>query len=219
MCARYALSLNNAALAALFAVPAAPPPGDPRFNIAPSQPVPAILPGPQGWELRMIKWGFLPSWAKDAKRPMVNARSETILEKPTFRSAFQRRRCLLPADGFYEWQTVGKDKQPFLFERPDKAVFGFAGIWERWTSNEGEAVDTTCMLTTGANSFMAPIHDRMPVMLGDRDAWGLWLDPKADAERLLALLVPAPEDFLNSRKVSRFVSNSRNEGVECQEGG
>lgn len=217
MCARYTVNTPASALAALFA--ALPPPpegtGGPRFNIAPSQRVPVVIVD-QGRRLLVpMRWGFLPGWAKEAKQAVVNARSETAFDKPFFRSAMRARRCLMPADGFYEWKTEPDGKQPYLFSRADGAPFAFAALWERWTSPEGgEPIDTVALLTTSANATLTPVHDRMPVILRDDSQWSTWLDGRTPREALEPLLQPSPDDLLSARPVSRRLNNPRAEGPE-----
>jgi putative SOS response-associated peptidase YedK len=156
-----------------------------------------------------MRWGLLPSWTKDPKKaPLLNnARAETVAEKPSFRSAFKSRRCLIPASGFFEWKTEGKVKQPYYFRRPDERPIAFAGLWETW--NE---IESCTIITTDANAVMAPIHHRMPVVLGVND-YGHWLEP-SDSD-LLPLLAPCPDDELICYPVNRIVNNVRNEGPEC----
>ena len=169
MCARYTVNTPASALAALFAALLPPDQdwGAPRFNIAPSQPVPVVLLD-RGQRLMLpMRWGFLPAWAKEAKQAVVNARSETAFEKPFFRSAMRARRALMPADGFYEWKTEAGGKQAILFEQASGGPFAFAAIWERWVHPESGPVDTVALLTTSANATLSPIHDRMPAILRD----------------------------------------------------
>jgi putative SOS response-associated peptidase YedK len=153
--------------------------------------------------LRLNKWGLIPSWSRDAKiaYSLNNARAETIKEKPAFRSAFKSRRCLIPADGCYEWQATGaKHKQPFHFRRLDGAVFAFVGLWERWHDPNGEVVETCAIITTTANEVVKPVHDRMPVILDPAD-YGQWLDPRAGIDDLVTLLWHFPE-AMTSRMIT-----------------
>jgi putative SOS response-associated peptidase YedK len=150
---------------------------------------------------------------------LINARAETITEKPAFRGAFKSRRCLIPSDGFFEWKNAGtKHKQPFHFRRIDGAVVGFAGLWERWQDPNGENVETCSIITTEANAVVKPVHDRMPVILDPAD-YGQWLDVRAGADELLALLRPFPEEALTAFPVSSYVSNARNQGPQCLQPG
>lgn len=189
----------------------------PRYNIAPTMKVLVVHPGPHGERLAStFRWGLIPSWAKDVTigAKLINARGETVAEKPAFRAAFRRWRCIVPASGFYEWKPVQEGsrtiKQPY-FIRPqdDGDLFGFAGLTERWVSPEGEEVLTCCIITTDANELMMPIHDRMPVILAPND-YGAWLDPgNPDADGLRALLGPAAADGMIAYKVCRAVNSSR----------
>jgi putative SOS response-associated peptidase YedK len=182
-----------------------------RYNVAPSQTIPVVRSESGERELVQMSWGLIPSWAKDAKIAQVNARSETAAEKPMFRSAMKKRRCLIPVDGFYEWKRTGKTKQPFLFHRPDDKPFAFAGLWEHW----GDA-DNCAILTTSANGLMAPIHDRMPVILSPND-YDAWLDSSKAPADVAYLLEPVPDDELVAVAVNPVVNNARNEGPECVE--
>lgn len=216
MCARYTVNTPASALAALFVAlqPQDEPADAPRFNIAPSQRVPVVIVDRGQRLLVPMRWGFLPAWAKEAKQAVVNARSETAFEKPFFRSAMKARRCLMPANGFYEWKTEADGKQPYLFARPDGAPFAFAALWERWTHPETGPVDTVALLTTSANATLAPVHDRMPVILADQASWSTWIDPNANLEGLRGLMRPCPDDLLEPRPVSRRLNNPRAEGPE-----
>lgn len=158
-----------------------------------------------------MRWGLLPSWTKDPKKaPLLNnARAETVAEKPSFRSAFKHRRCLIPASGFFEWKLEGKQKQPYYFRREDDKPIAFAGLWETW--NE---IESCTIITTDANAVMAPIHHRMPVVLGVND-YANWMDPAADD--LLSLLTPCPDDELICYPVNKVVNNARNQGPQCIE--
>jgi putative SOS response-associated peptidase YedK len=168
----------------------------------------------------MARWGLVPSWASDLSigYKLINARSETAPSKPSFRSAFRQRRCLIPADGFYEWKKTGaKHKQPYHIHLKDGSVFGCAGLWEHWQSAEGEVVESCTILTTEANALMKQLHDRMPVILPPADH-DRWLDPLAkDMAALQALLVPYPDEGMIATAVSSYVSNARNEGPKCME--
>jgi putative SOS response-associated peptidase YedK len=162
---------------------------------------------------RMMRWGLLPSFVKDPKAgpPMINARAEGIASKSAFRGAFAERRCLVPADGFYEWKAEGKAKQPWFFAAANGGPLAFAGIWDRWRPREGEPVESFSIITTGANATMAPIHDRMPAILPEA-AWSAWLDPATPLTEIAALLKPAPESTLVRHKVDRRVGNVREDG-------
>ena len=191
-----------------------------RFNIAPSQSVLAIRAGEGGRESALLTWGLIPSWAKDPKvgSRMINARSETVATKPSFRAAFKRRRCLIAADGFYEWQkTDGKTKQPYFIGLEDHRPFAFAGLWEHWEAADGSTILTCTIITTTANSLLEGIHDRMPVILAPDD-YGCWLDPKIEGgDKLEALLRPFDASAMRRYPVSTVVNNPRHDGPECVE--
>ena len=211
MCGRFTLHANMNLLLSQFAQEAGlVPDWMPRFNIAPSQSVPVIRDG----KLTMLRWGLIPSWAKEAKigYSMINARADTVATKPAFRKAFESRRCLIPADGFYEWQKLGKVKQPYFFHRPDDSLFAFAGLWE---SNR-EFGESCSLVTTTANGVVSVAHDRMPVVL-DRSDWQAWVSPSSSKAQLEGLLRPAADDYLVATPVSQFVNNPKNEGAGCIE--
>jgi putative SOS response-associated peptidase YedK len=163
-------------------------------------------------ELVSLRWGLIPAWAKDASigNRLINARSETILEKPSFRTAFQRRRCLIPASGFYEWQTLPDGKQPFYFTPSDDALIAFAGVWEQWRAPDGSLIESCTILTTKANEVVAPIHDRMPVIVPPNlDA--VWLYPTSDIQQLYKLCLAPPPIALRCYPVSKAVNQVRND--------
>ncbi|GMV37135.1 MAG: hypothetical protein AMXMBFR61_16430 [Fimbriimonadales bacterium] len=190
---------------------------EPRFNIAPSQRVPAIRLDAEGErELALLQWGLVPGWAKDTSigAKLFNARSETVAEKPSFRNAFRKRRCLMPADGFYEWQPTNGRKQPVYIRLAGGEPFAFASLWEIWKSPDGEVLETCTLLTTEPNEVMAPIHNRMPVILRPEES-DAWLAPEARLGDLLGLLKPFPSEAMEVRPVSTYVNNPRNEGPEC----
>ena len=191
----------------------------PRYNIAPTQPVLVIRQNPKVpfRELSLMRWGLIPSWAKDASGAahMINARSETASTKPAFRDALKSRRCLIPADGFYEWQRTGKAKQPFCFEVNHGELFAFAGLWERWKNPSGEWVKTCSILTTTPNAVTAPVRDRMPVILGP-DAYELWLDPgMQNVEAASDLLRPCDARLMRCYPVSTRINSVVNDDEEC----
>jgi len=187
----------------------------PRFNIAPTDPVLAVRENePGARELGRLRWGLVPGrWAeKKGGRPLINARAETISTQPAFAESFRARRCLICADGFYEWLTDEQGKRPLWFSRPDEDVFAFAGIWAELPARDGDAVTHSCAIVTcEANTMMRPIHDRMPVIL-DRALEAAWLNADADEPDLVALLKPPPDDLLTSRVVSDLVNNVREDG-------
>lgn len=216
MCGRFTLRLTPAELQQVFDL-FREPDVVPRYNIAPTQSIPVIRRTNQGNELSMMRWGLIPSWSKDVKigASLINARSETAAIKPAFRSAFKRRRCLIPADGFYEWRKTGtKTKQPYHIGLKHGAPFAFAGLWETWTSPEGGKLDSCTILTTEANSLLKNLHDRMPVILhsGDRDAW---LDPEIPSESLTSLLTPYPSEEMRTYPVSTAVNKASHDQPDC----
>lgn len=217
MCGRFTLFGADTLLSREFGVSGFPP-LTPRYNIAPSQPVAAVRATPAGGgrELALLRWGLIPSWSKDPAigNRLINARSETAREKPSFRNAFRRRRCLIPSSGFYEWQRRERGKQPYFVRMRDGRLFAFAGLWDRWESPDGGAVETCTILTTSANAVLAPIHDRMPVIL-PKAMWEIWLDPtNQNIEMLQKLLVPAPDHLLTMYEVATLVNNVRNKSSD-----
>ena len=193
---------------------------EPRYNIAPTQPVAAVrLNASTGKrEFTYLQWGLIPSWAKDPKigSRMINARSETAAEKPSFRAAFKRRRCLIPASGFYEWQKLGDRKQPAFIHNEDDRLMGLAGLWEVWHSSDGSVVESCTILTTQPNQVMAPIHNRMPVIIAAED-YSMWLDPGPRPEDGLHLLRPFASEKMEVYAVSTVVNSPRNDSVACIE--
>jgi putative SOS response-associated peptidase YedK len=215
MCGSFYLFSSGSVVADLFGL-ACPVKVAPRYNIAPSQPIAVVRRGEHGLELNPLRWGFIPSWAKDGKFAPINARSETASDKPTFRHAMRKRRCLIPADGFYEWMRQGKAKQPFCFRLDDDKAFAFAGLWERWEGPSGP-VETCCILTTAANELVRPAHDRMPVML-ERSCFEQWLDPaEQDAEALTWMLRPYRAEAMRAYPVSPLVNSPKNDDAPCLE--
>ena len=190
----------------------------PRFNIAPTQTIPVIRREAEGRKIRKLRWGLIPRWAKEASigQRMINARSETLTEKPSFRPLLYRHRCLIPADGYYEWsKTDTGKKQPYRIIIGDGELFAFAGLWDRWVSPEGKAVETFTIITTQANEKLSRIHHRMPVIL-PRSAEDLWLDPEVrDPNFLRELLVPYPDDSIGLYPVSTLVNSPRNDTEAC----
>jgi putative SOS response-associated peptidase YedK len=218
MCGRFTLRTPAAALAERFFCDV-PPDLAPRYNVAPTQAVAAIRcrTGASGREFAWLRWGLVPAWARDPTggKPMINARAETVHEKPAFRSAFRRRRCLILADGYYEWQKMGKAKQPFYIHLADGRPFSLAGLWERWgAAGAPDAIESCTIITTEANVLTQPIHDRMPVILRDADL-GHWLDPQCDAELLRSLLVPYAADDLVAEPVSAYVNSPQHDDSQC----
>jgi len=189
-----------------------------RYNIAPSQNIPAIRQIEGQRELSLLHWGLVPHWAKDRKigYRMINARAETLTEKPSFRAPFHQRRCIIPASGFYEWQQGAKARQPYYLFRRDHAPLALAGLWERWEDpgKPGEVLESCTIITTAANALVAPLHQRMPAIL-EREAMDAWLDHRQHPADLLALLRPAAEGVLACYPVSAYVNKPGNEGEEC----
>jgi putative SOS response-associated peptidase YedK len=220
MCGRYTL-INLAALTQAFPWIDEPPPDDvSRYNIAPTQPILAIA-NNHADRFEHFHWGLIPSWAKDPAigNRMINARAETLAEKPAFRTAIRRRRCLIAADGFYEWKKDpgGKTKTPMLIRMKSGDVFAFAGIWETWHSPDGSVLPSCTVITTQPNELMAPIHDRMPVILMPED-YPRWLDPNEhDPADLADLLKPFPAEQMQANPVSRAVNSPKNDSPACIE--
>ncbi len=229
MCGRFSLSAPASELAQIFDLPEEPV-LVPRYNIAPTQPV-GIVRAPStrssvstpGREWALTLWGLIPSWAKDPSiaNSLINARAETVTEKPAFRAAFKRRRCLVPATGFYEWQRQEKRKQPYYMTVQDGRPFAIAGLWETWHGPDGSEIETCTLLTTEANALMEPLHNRMPVIIAPED-YADWLGSGADAsmrelDQLRHLLRPYAANAMAAIPVSAYVSNARNEGAQCIE--
>ncbi len=224
MCGRFYLKSPPAEVASLFGVDVRDN-FPPRYNICPTQPVAAIRQNEMRQrEYRLMRWAFTPSWAKGeflaslAKRPLINARSETVLEKASFRSAFKRRRCLVPADGFYEWQAKpAKAKQPFAIHKRKDGPFGFAAIWETAVDPDGGEIDTLAILTVAAGPDMRGLHSREPVVIAP-ESYKLWLEAdERDADIVTALLSPAPAGFWSAYPVSTGVNSPRHDGPQLLE--
>jgi putative SOS response-associated peptidase YedK len=218
MCGRYRLTRHREIVEQHFGVDIE---GDmaPRYNIAPTQDVATIRQSRATAERRFawMKWGLIPYWAKDASvgYKMINARAETAAQKPAFGEALKKRRCLVPADGFYEWQKTGKVKQPFCITMADEGVFAFAGLWDRWKNAEGKIVETCSILTTMPNRLVEDIHDRMPAILRPED-YELWLDPgEQRVEAVSELLKPFDSTRMKRYPVSTRVNNVTNDDAEC----
>lgn len=218
MCGRVVLTSSPRVLAEMFHLDVLPE-LEARYNIPPMSDIPVVVPHPKadGLELRMMRWGLVPSWAKDPGMGsrMINARSETVADKPAFRDAYRQRRCVIPADGFYEWQKVAAGKQPYYFHRRDGRPLVFAGLWESWTDPDGRDLETCTILTTGANRVMSPVHHRMPVILPAKDR-ALWLDLGTEQkETLAALLKPCPDDLLALHPVTTRVGSPTFDEPAC----
>jgi putative SOS response-associated peptidase YedK len=218
MCGRYTLKTPVEELAEEFGFEASSVELPPNYNVAPTQEVAAVLEEDGKRRLELLRWGLIPSWADDPSigSRMINARSETAPEKPSFRRAFRERRCLIPADGFYEWQRTNGAKQPYYIRMKEGRPFAFAGLWESWKDDGGPEIRSCTILTTKPNALAAEIHDRMPVILpaGSYDAW---LDPETGRDELYGLLAPYPEDEMEAYPVSRFVNSPQNNDPRCIE--
>jgi putative SOS response-associated peptidase YedK len=217
VCGRYAQFTSPGDIAELFGATLDIADVGPRYNAAPLQWLPVIRQRPSGERVvQTLRWGLLPSWAKDESiaNRLINARAETLAEKPSFRSALRKRRCIVPADGFYEWTKQPDGKQPYYIHASDGRILAFAGLWERWTRPEdGESIDSFTIVTTAANGRVRPLHDRMPAILTP-EAVARWLDPASTPETASDLLDPCPDELLALHPVTREVGNVRNEGPE-----
>jgi putative SOS response-associated peptidase YedK len=219
VCGRYRLSRRKQIIEEYFDSASGDEDWSPRHNIAPTQPVPVIRQNPKEpvRELSLVRWGLIPSWATDSSSSakMINARSETAATKPAFRDALKSRRCLVPADGFYEWQRTGKTRQPYCFEVDEGQLFAFAGIWDRWKDASDNAVETCSILTTTPNTVTSPVHDRMPVIL-DPDGYDLWLDPwMKDVNVASELLKPYDSRLMRCYPISTRINHVANDDEEC----
>jgi putative SOS response-associated peptidase YedK len=236
MCCRYVLLKEDAKsllekLGVLLEAGAVAPT---RYNISPGGRIPAIrtrasTPAPQassnpigysmpdgGREFIALHWGLTPSWARDNASPVVNARAETLTEKPTFRDALRSRRCLIPASGFYEWKVAGRAREPWLFRLRDNQPFALAGLWETWRAPDGTAHESCAVITTAPNTIMEPVHHRMPAILADSAAWDAWLDPRITSSDTLApLLWPFSAAAMTAIAVSPRVNNTRHDTSDC----
>jgi putative SOS response-associated peptidase YedK len=218
MCGRFTLSTPAQTLQKLFDLPEVPE-LSPRYNIAPSEMLATVrLPeGKPSRELALLRWGLIPPWAEDPDvgNRMINARAETVATSPAFRGAFRRRRCLVPADGFYEWQRQGRHKQPYYLHMRDGSPFAFAGLWEHWKGPEGKVIESCTLITTEPSDLVRPVHNRMPVILAPDD-YALWLDPGVqDVEPLKALLRPYPPEQMEAYPVSQMVNSPANDDPAC----
>ncbi|NNF26995.1 MAG: SOS response-associated peptidase [Gemmatimonadetes bacterium] len=216
MCGRYTLTAPEGALVEAFDVPSLTFDLQPRYNIAPGQPCPVVGEDREGRRIGLLEWGLLPAWKDEPKGPFINARAESVATKASFRDAFRRRRCLIPADGFYEWKTEDGKKRPYWLHPSDEGLLSFAGIWESWSRPGQEPRHGFAILTTDANAEVSQIHDRMPVIVeaGDRDAW---LSRTSEAGALQRLTRPAPAGTLRLRPVSARVNRPSEDGPELLE--
>ncbi len=220
MCGRFSLITSGETIAEQFQLPEVPS-LPPRYNIAPTQPVAAVRqsPGNGARELALLRWGLVPFWSKDPNigARMINARSETVAHKPAFRAAFRQRRCLVLADGFYEWQRREGGKQPFYIRLRDERPFAFAGLWEHWQGPDETTIDSCTVLTTEPNDVIRPVHNRMPVILAPED-YDLWLDPHIqEPEMLQPLLRPYPFQDMIAYPIGTWVNNPKHDGRRCIE--
>lgn len=216
MCGRYMLARDAQSLAEEFGI-AAPAHLAPRYNIAPTQPTLIVREEEKRRVATLVRWGLVPFWADDLAigQRMINARAETVADKPAFRAAFRRRRCLVPADGYYEWQTRSGRKQPYWISATDARCFALAGLWEHW-QRDGNELQTMSLLTCAANQRLREIHDRMPVIIARRH-YATWLAAASPLAALQALLKPAADETVVMRAVSTRVNSARNDGPDCIE--
>ena len=215
MCGRYSLTSSLSELAQRFEFDSEPEGFVPRYNVAPTQQVLAVV-GGDTRRAGFLRWGLIPTWSKDgpSSRPLINARAETAAEKPSFRDSLKRRRCLILADGFYEWQKMGDAKRPMRVTMRTGEPFAFAGLWSKWTDSEGSSISSCAIITTAANEVLKPIHHRMPVILS-KEVEDLWLDTALDdSQTLTQFLEPYPEDALEAYEVSALVNSASNDRPE-----
>lgn len=217
MCGRYSNLTPPEAMRRIYRTVVGLPNCPVGYNCAPTQALPVVRPGPRGRELVLMRWGLVPAWSDGPERlkmSTINARAETVADKPAFRAAFRSRRCLVPADGFYEWKTEDRRKRPYRFTLKGGRPFALAGVWERWRGKDGLALDSFAVIVTAANSLVAPVHDRMPVILPEA-AWEAWLDPDNPAPA--ELLRPFPAEEMTATEVSSRVNSPRNNDAGCLE--
>jgi putative SOS response-associated peptidase YedK len=215
MCGRYMVVSSPEAIRRLFGYPEQPN-FPPRYNVAPTQPIAVVRVVDGRRQFALVRWGLIPPWVKDPRAfsLLINARVESVNDKPAFRYAMRRRRCLVPADGFYEWKTEGRHKRPYAVRPRDRQPVAFAGLWETWMGPNGEELETAAIVTTVANRALAALHDRMPVILPP-DGFEAWLDGgRVDAQMAAAMCIPAPDDLLEAYEVSGAVNRADNDGPE-----
>jgi putative SOS response-associated peptidase YedK len=218
MCGRFALSAPEELVSHfnLTKVPTL----EPRYNITPSQDIAVLrfIPDTQDRELVLLRWGLIPFWAKDKKigYKMINARAESVSEKPAFRAAFKHRHCLIPASGFFEWDHKTQTNQPYFIKRKDSNILAFAGLWEHWKGEDGETVESCTIITTAANRIVGKIHDRMPAIV-DSDKYEQWIDPQVDKDARMSLIKPFPDNKILAYPVGKAVNNPKNDTPECLE--
>jgi len=218
MCGRYALYGPTSRLREQFgaSIDELPPDFGPRYNAAPLQMLPVVRQRPNGDRVvHLLRWGLIPSWSKNETigTKLINAREETLAEKPSFRAAYKARRCIIPACGFFEWRATELGKQPYYIHPADGGLFGFAGLWERWSPTDGSAIDTFTVITTAANDAIRPLHDRMPVILAPQD-YSTWLARSTEPDRLRALIGALPVTPLCLFPVSKAVGNVKNDSPD-----
>jgi putative SOS response-associated peptidase YedK len=218
MCGRYLITSSPEALRRLFGYKEQPN-FPPRYNVAPTQPIPIVRLHEGARQFALVRWGLIPSWVKDPKKftLLINARGDSVVDKPSFRNAMKRRRCLVPADGFYEWQADGPRKRPYAVVPRDREPIAFAGLWECWTGPNGEEMETAAIITADANKTLHHIHHRMPVVIPP-EAFDFWLDcANVDARTAAALLVPAPENLFEVYEISTAVNRVANDSAALLE--
>jgi len=217
MCGRYAITTAPEAIRQLFRYLERPN-FPPRYNVAPTQPVPIVRMVEGRRQLALVRWGLIPAWVKDPRAfsLVINARGESVLDKPAFKTAMKYRRCLFPADGFYEWKREGERRRPYFVRLKSGAPLAFAGLWESWTGPNGEEMETAAIVTTTASRSIAHIHDRMPVILAP-EAFDFWLDPKVDAEMATAVIQPAKDESIEHYEVSSAVNRTANDSPNLVE--
>ena len=217
MCGRYVIVSTPEAIRKLFGYPEQPN-FPPRYNVAPTQPIAIVRMADGGRHFALVRWGLIPAWVKDPRgfSLVINARGESVLDKPAFRNAMKRRRCLFPADGFYEWKRAGESKQPYFVRLKSAQPLAFAGLWESWIGPNGEEQETAAIVTTTASSSIAHIHDRMPVIVPP-DAFDFWLDPNVDAQTAAAVIQPARDALIEYYAVSSAVNRTANDSPNLTE--
>ncbi|MBI4595851.1 MAG: SOS response-associated peptidase [Candidatus Tectomicrobia bacterium] len=216
MCGRFTLFCEIETICLRFKAEKASVEIGPRYNIAPNNIVLAIVNGTKR-QLKLFRWGLIPSWAKEAVigHKMINARAETLATKPSFKKALRKQRCLILADGFYEWRKEGRNKWPVYYQLKSTELFAFAGLWDSWTSAAGDRIESCTIITTESNSLVAEIHDRMPVILAS-ETEDYWLDSSiTDSEEIITFLKPYPAELMQSHEVSRLVNSPAYDGPEC----
>lgn len=219
MCGRFSLVITTImSLAERFRAEAASFDWRPRYNVAPAQVMPVVIHQEEAKKIVPMKWGLVPSWSKEGKTrlSMINARAETLFEKPSFKTLIRTRRCIIPADGFYEWKKGGEEKIPFRITRKDDALFGFAGLWDEWQRGGEPPLHTFTIVTTKANELLSSIHDRMPVMLLPENEEA-WLKSDRQSGEIIPLMTPYPSSEMKMTRVSKSVNSWKNDQKECIE--